>query len=215
MAIDTVIFDFDGTLGDTNDLILNSWRAAMDFAGTPKTDDEILQHFGEPLTDTMDLWFGERADEIVDFFRNWQKDKYFDALKPFPGMIELIFVLKEKGYHVGVASSRVWDTLVESLRIFGLDEDVETLVSFEDTEEHKPYPAPLLCAMERMGAAAERTIYVGDSVVDILCGKAAGAKTCLVAWSMASDSQDLSGEACPDFIIEKPEDLLRILAEEV
>jgi pyrophosphatase PpaX len=93
-----------------------------------------------------------------------------------------------------------------AFRAVGLREHFEVVVTASDTTEHKPSPAPLLLCLERFGAAAEGSLYVGDSPFDIEAGRAAGMATAAVAWGVFSREALLA--ARPDYWLEEPGELL-------
>ena len=86
------------------------------------------------------------------------------------------------GVHVGVATSKRRASATQAMDMLGISQHVEVLVAMEDTERHKPDPTPLLLALERMGRSSNAAVYVGDAVVDVLAGKAAGMDTVAVTW---------------------------------
>lgn len=207
----TVIFDFDGTIADTNQLIVNSWQAVFNArTGQPGDIDRILASFGEPLYDTMAKFFPDfDVEESVEIYRNYQGKIFLDEIKEFPGMIDLIKGLKGNGYKVGIATSRLKGSTLQGLEKFGLTETVDALVTVEDTEKHKPDPEPALICLHKLGSTGEESIMVGDSIFDIGCGKNAGMTTVLVGWSEVAGQN--GGMFTPDYVIEKAEDLWDVL----
>ena len=209
--INTVIFDFDGTLADTNDLIIKSWQAVyMARHGKEGDHDHILSTFGEPLYHTMGKTFPEfDIEESVDIYRSFQKDIFKDTIKPFPGMVELIKELKEKGYKTGIVTSRLRASTYEGLQCFGVEEYIDEIVTVEDCDKHKPDPEPALMCLERLGSTPEESVMIGDSQFDIGCANNAGMTSVMVSWSRAVDGQDAI--YIPDYIIEEAEDLWDII----
>lgn len=209
--INTILFDFDGTIADTNDLIIQSWqavyRARLGHEGKPE---EILATFGEPLYYTMGKVFPDfDIEESVDIYRSFQKGIFRQAIKPFPGMVDLIKGLKEQGYKMGIVTSRLKQSTFEGLECFGLENDIDEIVTVEDTDKHKPDPEPALICLERLGAKPEEAIMIGDSRFDIGCANNAGITSVLVAWSIAKEGQDSYYE--PSHVIEKAEEFWALL----
>jgi phosphoglycolate phosphatase-like HAD superfamily hydrolase len=95
-----------------------------------------------------------------------------------------------------------------AFRAVGLREHFEVVVTASDTTEHKPSPAPLLLCLERFGAPAEGSLYVGDSPFDIEAGRAAGMATAAVAWGVFGRDELLA--ARPDHWLERPDELLAL-----
>ena len=186
----TVVFDFDGTIADTNQLIIGSWQAVFRARrGVEGEISDILATFGEPLYYTMEKLFPEfDVEESVDIYRSYQKEIFVDQIEIFPGMKELVLELKERGYKVGIATSRLRASTLLGLNKFGLEDKIDALVTVEDTAKHKPDPEPALICLEKLGSTADESIMVGDSAYDMGCGKNAGMTTVLVGWSEVAKS---------------------------
>lgn len=211
--IDTVLFDFDGTVINTNSIIMDSWKHTfLTITGSTVSEEKIRKTFGEPLKETMRREFPNvPVDEAVAIYRDWQQENCQGRVTIFDGMKELVIRLKEEGFKVGLITSRLTATTHNYLRMFGIDEDFDTVVAFEDAAKPKPDPAPVNLGLERLNARPERSIMIGDSMFDILCARNAGVASVLVGWAEAVTEDDINGPDAPDYIIEKPENLLDIL----
>lgn len=207
--IDTVLFDFDGTIADTNELIIASWQYTYrERIGHTVSKEEILKTFGEPLRSTMAKVFPDHdVDESVAIYRDFQKDIFRDAIKPFPGMPELVKELSARGFKIGVVTSRVRHSTYLGLEIFGLDPYIDAVITCEDCEEHKPGPGPALACLEALGSKPENAVMVGDSKYDIGCANNAGVKSIMVGWSMAAAAGVQYGEAGPGDVPENVDPL--------
>ena len=213
MAIKTILFDFDGTVANTNRLIIDSWQHVFRTVHGKEADEaDIKATFGEPLGISMVKNFPDmNPEDAIDMYRSHQKDIYEEMIEPFPGMAELLKGLKEKGYQVGIVTSRLRNSTMIGLRKFGLAETADCIVTCEDTDKHKPDPEPALIALEKLSAKAEETLMVGDSMFDIKCAHNAGIKAVMVGWAEAITEADLTGPDRPEYCIEKAEDLYDIL----
>lgn len=213
MAIKTILFDFDGTVANTNRLIIDSWQHVFRTVHGKEADEaDIKATFGEPLGISMVKNFPDmNPEDAIDMYRSHQKDIYEEMIEPFPGMVELLKGLKEKGYQVGIVTSRLRNSTIIGLRKFGLAETADCIVTCEDTDKHKPDPEPALIALEKLSAKADETLMVGDSMFDIKCAHNAGIKAVMVGWAEAITETDLTGPDRPEYCIEKAEDLYDIL----
>jgi len=213
MAIDTVIFDFDGTVMDTNGLIMSSWlHAFREIAGKDGSEEEIRGSFGEPLEDTAAKFFpGYDTAEVVRVYRAYHAERYFEAIRLFPGMLELLERLKSDGYALGLVTARQRHTTQIGFDKYRLDRFFDALVAVEDTENPKPAPDPILLCLNILGKAPGRSIMVGDTKHDIQSARAAGLPSVLVGWSVAVPPDDRSGPDGPDFVIDSPDGLLDII----
>lgn len=213
MGVNTVIYDFDGTIADTNNLIINSWQHAYrTITGKEQDEREILKTFGEPLLITMKRVFPDwEPEEAAKIYRSYQVKHFSEYIRPFPGMVESIKELKNRGCNVGVVTSRMRKTTVEGLEAFGIMDYIDHLVSCEDTDRHKPDPAPVLCALEKFKIGPESAVMVGDSSFDIRCAHNGGVKAALVSWAMAIGPEEKDELDRPDFYLERAEDIFKVI----
>lgn len=213
--IKAVMFDYDGTLMDTNHIIIESWQHTFrEIKGTEHPVEELYATFGEILHDTMARFFpDEDVARCVEIYRDYQLNCYRELIEMFPGMAEVVKELKHQGYLTGIVTSRLPGTTYQGIEKYGLSPYFDVVVTCADTDKHKPDPAPALLAIERFGVGPEESLMVGDTTYDILCGKRAGAKTAMVSWSAACQAETVTGEAEPDFIVKEAGDILRIVEE--
>ncbi|MEG0661859.1 MAG: HAD hydrolase-like protein, partial [Anaerovoracaceae bacterium] len=143
--IDTVLFDFDGTVMNTNEVIINSWQHTFrTIEGRERPVSEIVKTFGEPLAVTMEKFFPHTpVDEAINIYRNYHYEKFGDLITLFPGMKELIQKLKEQRYRLALVTSRLRGTTMQGLEKYGLDQLFEEVVTMEDCTKHKPDPEPI------------------------------------------------------------------------
>ena len=214
--IDTVIFDFDGTIMDTNDVIIGSWQHVYKTLRGEEGDlDYILSTFGEPLEYSMETSFPEvSVEESVKIYRDWHRERFLDMIKLFPGITEMLQEIKARGYKTAIASSRLRFTLNQGLEKYDLGKYFDTVVAVEDAENGKPAPDIVLNTLERLDSKAENAIMIGDSRLDILCAHNADVPCVLVGWSATlagKTKEDFTPGEAPDFIIQTPEELLDII----
>ena len=216
MSINTVIFDFDGTLADTNGMVISSWQYTYDMLGVERPSEEVIfGTFGEPLPISMEKAFPDvPVDKSVGLYRENMNRIFEEKIEAFPGTVELIKALKARGCKVGVATSRMKETTMIGLRKFGVVEYLDAIVTMEDTTKHKPDPEPVLISLKKLDAKAEEALMIGDSMFDIKCAHNAGVKAVLVSWALAVSEEEKNGPDAPEFYIEKAEDLLPLLEKE-
>lgn len=211
--INTVLFDFDGTIMDTNNVILQSWQHTFrTVEGKERPVEEILGTFGEPLYVTMEKMLPQiSAEEGAAIYRGFHYDHFTELISLFPGIIELMEELKKRGCKIGLVTSRLRHTTEIGLKKYDMEKYFDAIVTCDDTEKFKPDPEPALVALERLDSKPEETVMVGDSIYDIQCARGAGVKTVLVGWALAITDEEKAGNNAPDYIIEKAEDLLDLL----
>ena len=215
-GIDTVVFDFDGTIMDTNKVIMLSWQYTYNKLRGHDGDEEfILSTFGEPLEYSMSHMFPEvPVDEAVAVYRSYHRSNFGSLIELFPGAKEMVAKVKAQGYKTGLATSRVHKTTMQGLEKFGLKEYFDAIVTVEEVTKSKPDPEFLMVTLDRLGSVPEKTVMLGDTRFDILCARNAGATSVLVGWSAAlagKKIEDFAPGEAPDYIIQKPEDLFDII----
>jgi pyrophosphatase PpaX len=202
----TAVFDLDGTLADTIPLILESYQHAFRTILGREEDPAVIRSWiGRPLISAFQDHSAEHADELYETYLTWNADNTERLIREYDGIRDVLRDLAGSGVHIGVATSKRRESAQQAMDLLGLSEYVEVLVAMEDTERHKPDPTPLLLALERMGRSSNGSVYVGDAVVDVLAGKAAGMDTVAVTWG-AGLSEALHGVR-PTAIVSSADDL--------
>ncbi len=211
---DVVLFDLDGTVLDTFQPILDSMRYATEKVfGQALPDEELVAKVGQPLVTQMqtfaaDHGYGpEVAEELTVTYRTHNEQDLQEKSGPFAGVPRAIDTLREKGYTVGVVTSkRVW-LATESLKAHGLYDLFACVNGAEDSEGHKPDPDPLFAAAKKLGVSPDRCIYVGDSPYDLQAAKAADMPSVGVAWGKFFSREVLLNEM-PSVLICDPSELV-------
>ncbi|GIV09949.1 MAG: pyrophosphatase PpaX [Fimbriimonadales bacterium] len=211
MALQAILFDIDGTLIDTVDLIVK----ALDYTyqkhlGVALPRAELRRLIGLPLKAQMRYLDDRVAVNIPHELMEADEVAYYKAHRDLERVIsEAVQAVRSaycKGYATGLVTSKNREELQITAPKLALDAFVDTIVTSDDTERHKPAPDPVLKALERLQAAPSHALYIGDTVFDITCGRAAGVLTAAVAWG-AHLPEDLRA-AQPDYYFETPADLL-------
>jgi pyrophosphatase PpaX len=196
------LFDFDGTLVDTTDLIYQSMRhAAGQVLGREISREVLMANVGQPLPRQMELLSAEHAEALLDSYRLHNEENHDALIKEFPGVEESLARLRSAGVRVAVVTSKRRFSVDMALKTFpGLGAVVDQWVTMEDTTEHKPRPEPLLKGLELLGKIPkEEAAYVGDSPFDVAAAKAAGVRSVAVSWG--AFSEDALRAAEPDHLV--------------
>ncbi|MDX6592139.1 MAG: pyrophosphatase PpaX [Gaiellales bacterium] len=178
------LFDFDGTLVDSEELILDSFRhATAAVLGAVPPDDVLRSGIGRTLVQQAEELAGERAQELFDVYVEHNRMRHPELLRVFPGVPEMLERLHASGARLGVVTAKIRPTLELGFEHARLDTSLfDVIVAKEDTESHKPEPEPLLLALRLLGAEPADAIYVGDSPFDIQAAHAAGVAAAAAAW---------------------------------
>ena len=212
--VKAVLFDLDGTLLDTNELIYNSFEKTFkDLLGLSLKKEDIIKFFGIPLRDAFVPYFKEdevdKIDNSIRYYRELNEGIHDTMCFAFDGVKEMLDGLKERGIKIGIVTSKREDLAIRGMKIAGIYDYMDVIITPEKTTLHKPNGEPAEEACNILGIEPKEAIMVGDSSYDILCGNSAGCKTCAVEYSII-DIEKLK-EANPDYIIKKPIEILEIL----
>lgn len=179
----TVVFDLDGTLADTVDLIVASYQQAFRTVMGHEEDPELIKSWiGRTLMDAFTSYAPEHARELYDAYLPWNAENTERLIRGYDGVRDVLAELTAAGARLGVATSKRRVSARQAMDVLGLTEYLPVLVTMEDTAVHKPDPAPVLLAIERLGGTPGEAVYVGDAVVDVLAGQGAGCATVAVTW---------------------------------
>lgn len=204
-----VLFDLDGTLADTYELILASQRyATQTVLGRVIPDERLMATVGTPLADQMADYTDDPAtvDELCRVYREHNARVHDELLKGFDGVVPMLEALKAAGVRMGVVTSKRKDAAQRAMDDLGISRHMECIVGGTDTKLHKPHPDPVLYGCELLGVDPANCLYVGDSPFDIQAGSSAGCKTIAVTWGMFSEER-LAQEA-PSFIAHEVLDIV-------
>jgi pyrophosphatase PpaX len=201
--LSAVLFDFDGTLVDTTEMIHQSMRhATSSVLGRDDIPREtLLANVGQPLPRQMELIDTENAESLLEAYRSHHERNHDALIREFPGVEEALSRLCSAGIKVAVVTSKRRVSVEMALEIFpGLRNVVDRFVTLEDTTHHKPHPEPLLRALRLLGSIPkERAAYVGDSPFDVEAAKAAELTSVAVSWG--AFSEDALRASGPDHLV--------------
>jgi pyrophosphatase PpaX len=210
--IRAVLYDFDGTLADSTELIMRCYRHTMTLhLGTAPPDEEWLSGFGTPL-DTQIARFARseaERDAMLESYRAYQQLHHDRLLRPFPGATETVAELAQRGVPLAIVTSRYRRGTLRGMELCGLLDHISVIVTPEDVQHPKPHPEPVLRALDQLGVHPGETVFVGDSPHDMAAGRAAGTYTAAALWGPFPRAF-LAAEK-PDFFLNQQEDALRLV----
>lgn len=209
--MNAILFDNDGTLVDTHDLILASMRhSTRAVLGKVLPDEALMRKVGQPLVVQVRDFTADAMEqaEILRVYREHNHAIHDDMVRAFPGVREALAELAERGVRMGVVTSKMHALAWRGLEIAGLAPFLECCIGADDCERFKPEPEPVLRGVDALGVDAADCWYVGDSPFDIQAGNAAGCPTAAVTWGMFSEA-DLAAVS-PDCICRSLSDLLKL-----
>lgn len=210
-SIKAVLFDLDGTLLDTQDLILASFRhATTQVLGRQIPDELLMAKVGQPLEVQMRDFTDDPVlqKELLKVYRDYNHAVHDERVRAFEGIDEMLAWLAEAGYRMGVVTSKRQALAQRGLDVCGLARYMEFVIAPDVFPVHKPDPAPVAHACELMGLDPAECLYVGDSPFDIAAGNGAGCETVAVTWGIFSS--DLLADENPTYVIEHPSDFIAL-----
>ncbi|UGB30314.1 pyrophosphatase PpaX [Metabacillus sp. B2-18] len=213
MKINTLLFDLDGTLINTNELIIESFLHTLhSYYPNQYKREDVLPFIGPTLYDTFNSINAEKVEEMVKVYRKFNHEQHDVLVKEYETVFETVKTLKEKGFKLGIVTTKIRATVNMGLTLTKLDQFFDVVVTLDDVENAKPHPEPVLKALEQLGSKPEEAIMVGDNHHDVEAGKNAGTKTAGVAWSIKG--RDYISSHNPDYLLETMSDLLPIVGVE-
>jgi pyrophosphatase PpaX len=186
-----LLFDLDGTLIDSLDLLLDCMDSA--FAGRARrpTRAQWTAGIGTPLRTQLAEWADSAEDvhTLVEGYRAYQ-DVHLERLTSlFPDVASTVAWARAQGHATAIVTSKGRVMTQRSLRHVGLESAFDTVVTYEETLRHKPMPDPVWLALERLGLSADRALFVGDSPHDMHAGRAANVRTAAALWGPFSRAE--------------------------
>jgi pyrophosphatase PpaX len=209
MRFPVVLLDLDGTVVDSGGIILASMRhATLTVLAREIPDHELMASVGGPGLEAQMRSFGpESVDELVRVYRE-HNEPLHEQLEAFAGIADALVQLKDEGRKLGIVSAKRRTTVELAFARVPLGHLFDVIVGGDETERQKPAPDPLLLALERLGASAADTAYVGDSPYDMQAARAAGVYAVGVTWGGIHGHDALSDA---DVVVHSAEELLAVL----
>jgi pyrophosphatase PpaX len=205
-----VLFDLDGTLIDSIDLILKSARYAFDKCGLDgPTDARWLEGVGRPLPVMFGLFAPGREPDLIAAYREFQMANHDQMVATYPGVPEMLAELAAGGHRLGIVTSKVSTLAMRGLALTKIDHYFETVVGMDLCKRHKPDPEPVLIALDRLASGPQGAWFVGDSVHDMESGNAAGVATVGALWGPFNEA-DLAPSK-PAFLALRPGDVVKLV----
>lgn len=209
-----ILFDMDGTLLDSIELIVQGAEFAYDGREGPRpTRAEWQALIGTPLDTMLGRW-STGGDDVVFLktrYRQFQLENHDRLVRLYEGVADTVKELHVKGHPMAIVSSKLDAGIRRSMDHFNLTPHFWSIVGLDATEKHKPHPAPVLHALDELGVRAPDAIFVGDSPHDMQAGASAGVPTVACTWG-AYTRQELAA-AGPDYWMEKITDLPGLIAQ--
>lgn len=214
MRYDTVIFDLDGTLLNTLEDLADSVNMVLENEGyEPRTKEEIREFIGNGVKMLMErsLPPGTTEAEVLrclSLFRTVYLKNMQNKTKPYDGIPAVLEKLKEMGVKIGVVSNKPHEATQEICKRY-FHENIDAAIGDNPDRRNKPEPDNVYEALKQLGAEKDRTLYAGDSDVDMYTAQNAGLDSAGVTWGYRSLAT--LAEAGADYIIDEPDQLIDLI----
>ena len=208
---EALLFDLDGTVADTDQMLVESFHILYDLYrdGKRTPDEEIYYFSGPPIYETLLKEFPHQDQKkMFDEFMRVSLDVYPKTVRAYPHAKETLLNLKKQGYKLGIITSKIHKSTVYCLNLIGLDGIFDSLVCYDDVAHPKPDKESIMKAMEELQVFdLSKVLYIGDNKSDFLTAVNAGVDCALVGWGPRKLDKDLH----PKMIIDSFIDLERKL----
>ena len=211
-SFEGIIFDIDGTLTSTNELIFATFRHVVEkHLNKNVTDQEIIALFGPTEDVILKEWINENYQEArKDYYRFYETQHHLMA-DVYPGIIEALKFIKSKKIPLSIYTGKGRDSSVITLQKIGVFDLFDMIVTGDDVAEHKPSPEGIDQFVEKFKLNREKVLMIGDAPADILAARSAGVKIAAVVWDAYAREQVL--EMKSDYVFETVDELMKFLKE--
>lgn len=205
-----LLFDLDGTVLNTDELIFESFRHTFKqfLPEYTLSEEELLSFLGPPLRESFARYLsGHQVDEAVEVYRAYNREKHNDYVTLYPHETEVLKKLHEEGIKMAIVTTKYKDAAVYGLKCADLDQYFDVVIGSDEVTHGKPHPEALCVALSHLNAT--KGYMIGDNVTDIQAVKNAGIGTIGVTWSLKGTQFLL--EEHPDYMMESYDDLYQYL----
>lgn len=204
-----VLFDLDGTLIDSIELIVRSFQhTTAQHLGMPLPREAIIPTIGRSLTGELERISPGNGAELLATYRTYMFANHDTYVTVYPGIFDMLAALHARGLPTGLVTSKARISAAPSFERFLLDREMSVVVVEDDTERHKPHPDPLLHAARLLDLPPASCWYVGDSTHDMIAARAAGMAGIAALWGPYTRAEL---EPLADAVTATPADLLALL----
>lgn len=212
MQVNNIIFDFDGTLGDSKECGILATKAAFKEMHLKIPSTHLIEHYmGIPIEKSFKEMVERKFtdiefEELLALFRQYYKNYENQYLRVFPGVKEVLEELKKRSLLLFIVSSKKTNVLHRNLISLGIDSYFKEIIGSDKVCNYKPDPEGITYILEKYKLNPDQTLMVGDAIFDIQMGKAGKVRTCAVTWG--SHSKVMLEQESPDILIDTPQSII-------
>jgi pyrophosphatase PpaX len=213
--INTILFDLDGTLVDSNEIIIQSFKETFKYyqPNIEYTRNQIIEMIGPPLKETFKIVSEETKviNEMIDYYRTFYQKHEFEYIKLYDNVIETLEKLSKLSVNLGIVTTKFEESAMPSIKLFSIDKYIKNYSFLGSVPEHKPSPEPIFYVLNQFNNVDE-ALMIGDNPSDIFAGQNAGILTCGIEWTLVKDKLKATN---PDFWIKDYKEILKIIEKEI
>jgi pyrophosphatase PpaX len=211
-VIEGVIFDIDGTLTSTNDLIFASFNhVAQKYLNKKLSNEEIISLFGPTEDVILKNWMNNQYDEARRDYYKFYDEMHLEMAAAYPGIIETLKLVKSRGVPLSIYTGKGRESSEITLDKIGAINYFDLIVTGDDVSEHKPSPEGIEVFITKFGLNKENVLMIGDAPADIIAAHSAGVKIASVVWD--SYAKDRVIEMNSDLVFESVGELNNYLSK--
>jgi HAD superfamily hydrolase (TIGR01509 family) len=208
------IFDIDGTITATNDLIFATFNHVADkYLNKSLTNSEIIALFGPTEDVILKDWMGPKYEEARRDYYEFYDLNHDKMATAYPGIIEIIKEIKNNGLPLGIYTGKGRISTQITLSKIGILDYFDLIISGDDVKNHKPSPEGILKFAEKFNLQPSNILMIGDAPADIIAAKTAGAKVASVLWD--SYALDTIKRLKADFYFNTVEELHKFISRQL
>lgn len=209
MKFSGLLFDLDGTILDTTNLIIQSFQHTFQVHYNRHIlPQEVHRFFGKTLRAAMEALGPDKVDELVKTYREFNLTHHDELTSTFSGMRETLEQLNTAGLPMAIVTSKTSETAIRGLKLFDMYQYFQVVIGANECNKHKPEAEPVEKALTKLGLSASACLMIGDSPFDLISAHKAGVQTAAVCWTHVA-WEELVNEN-PTYILEKPQDLISL-----
>ena len=209
---DGIIFDIDGTLTSTNELIFASFNhITKKYLDKSLTNEEVVSLFGPTEDKIIEDWFGENAEKVKRDYYSFYNDNHAMA-NLYPGVKELLQFLKEKNILLSIYTGKGRKAALLTLKKLEIYDFFDLIITGSDVKDHKPSPEGIEIFLDKYSLEKERVLMVGDAPADIKAARAAGVQVASAVWDSYAREEVLEMES--NFVFHTVEEMKTFFEKE-
>jgi len=206
-----IIFDIDGTLTSTNELIFASFNhVTTKYLNKKLTNEEIISLFGPPEDTILKKWFGDDFTNVKEDYYKFYKDEHHLA-DAYPGIKEILEIIKSGEIPLGIFTGKGRKSALITLEVLGIDKYFDLIITGDDVVNHKPCGEGIIKFINEFHLEKEKVLMIGDSLGDIIASREAGVKIASVLWDSYAKEKVLKQGS--DYVFHSVEELKEFLEE--